>query len=242
MPRSTRCFQPGAAYHVTQRGVDRQRVFFQRSDRTSYLSLAGSLLRLADVRILAWCLMTNHVHWIVVPEREGSLPQFFRHLQGRYAQGVNARRGRVGHLWQNRYFACVLDRAHLWTAIRYVEWNPVRAKMVENPTDYRWSSAGLHVRGPEAERPALLDWQFWREQGGATAWSEMLRVEDGDRRVAELRSSTYCGKPFGSEEFVREQEERFGRVWRTPGRPKKTPQLETGPDPCGTVSQFSIGA
>lgn len=242
MPRSTRCFEPGLAYHVTQRGVDRQRVFFQKGDRTSYLTLASSLLPLAQVRVLAWCLMTNHVHWIVVPEREDSLPQFFRHLQGRYAQAINARRGRVGHLWQNRYFACALDQSHLWTAIRYVEWNPVRAGMTVNPVDYPWSSASLHLLSPERESPALLDWNFWREQGGAAAWSEMLCVADSARRAAELRASTYCGKPFGSDEFVQRQEEIFGRVWRTAGRPRKPVKTETGPDPYGTISDFCISA
>jgi putative transposase len=153
--------------------------------------------------------------------REDSLPQFFRHLQGRYAQGVNARRGRVGHLWQNRYFGCVLDRAHLWTAIRYVERNPVRAGMIANATDYRWSSAALHIQGPASERSPLLDWDFWRDQGAAEMSSEMLREKDGERRVSDLRASTYSGRPFGSEEFVQQQQERFGRLWRPVGRPKK---------------------
>jgi putative transposase len=67
----------GTAYHVTQRGVDRQRVFFQKGDRLSYLTLASSLRQFAEVRVLAWCLMSNHVHWIVVPQRADSLPKFF---------------------------------------------------------------------------------------------------------------------------------------------------------------------
>lgn len=242
MPRNTRCFEPGAAYHVTQRGVDRERVFFLKGDRTSYLTLASSLLALAEVRVLAWCLMNNHVHWIVVPERPDSLPQFFRHLQGRYAQGVNARRGRVGHLWQNRYFACVLDQAHLWTAIRYVELNPVRAGMVFNPTDYEWSSAIWHTQGPEKERPALLDWEFWNRHGGAASWGEMLGQEDGERRVSALRASTHCGKPFGSEEFVRQYGEKFGRHWEKMRRPRKLAESETGPGPSGTTSRFFISA
>jgi putative transposase len=186
--------------------------------------------------------MTNHVHWIVVPEREDSLPRLFRHLQGRYAQAVNARRGRVGHLWQNRYFACALDQSHLWTAIRYVEWNPVRAGITVNPVDYAWSSASLHLLSPERERPPLLDWDFWREQGGAAAWGEMLGVDDSAGRTAELRAATYCGKPFGSDEFVRGQEETFGRVWRTPGRPRKLVKKETGPVQCGRISEFSVSA
>jgi len=114
--------------------------------------------------------------------------------------------------------------------------------MVANPTTYQWSSAAEHTKGPETERQPLLDWEFWREQGGATAWSEMLGEEDRERRVSDLRASTYCGKPFGSDDFVRLQEERFGRTWRKPGRPKKTAKSETGLGPTGTISDFSISA
>jgi putative transposase len=242
MARNSRCFEAGTPYHVTERGVDRDRVFFQVGDRVSYLTLASSLRQMTQVRVLAWCLMSNHVHWVVAPERVDSLPQFFRHLQGRYAQAVNARRGRVGHLWQNRYFACALDRTRLWTAIRYVELNPVRAGMVSNPLDYRWSSAALHANGPSPEKPQLLDWEFWREHGGATAWREMLGVGDDALTVGNLRASTYAGKPFGSEQFVEKQEKLFGRHWRNVGRPKKDPQSEIVPLQTDTDSFFVSSA
>jgi putative transposase len=97
------------AYHVTQRGTNHQRVFFSASDRAAYLRLLQRNLAPAETRVLAWCLMTNHVHLVLVPGREDSLEILLRRLHGRYAQMVNVRRLRSGHLWQNRFFSCPLS-------------------------------------------------------------------------------------------------------------------------------------
>ena len=104
MPRNARCIIPEMAYHVTQRGTNHQRVFFSASDRAAYLRLLQQNLGPAETRVLAWCLMNNHVHLVLVPGREDSLEILLRRLHGRYAQMVNARRLRSGHLWQNRFF------------------------------------------------------------------------------------------------------------------------------------------
>ncbi|HUA84340.1 MAG TPA: transposase [Bryobacteraceae bacterium] len=138
---------PGIAYHVTQRGTDRQQVFFGIADRKLYLQLIRQNLAGAGVRILAYCLMTNHVHFIVVPEREDSLAVLFGRAQGGYSQALNIRRGRCGHLWQARFHSCPLSPAHLEIGLRYVEANPCRAGMVERPEQYRWSSAAAHLWG-----------------------------------------------------------------------------------------------
>ncbi len=136
MPRRGRCVLPEMACHVTQRGVDRRETFSVAEDRETYLRLLQSNLRDADVRVLAWCLMCNHVHLVAVPAREDSLSVLFRRVHGRYAQYYNARWGRTGHLWQNRYFSCVLGASHLWAALAYVERNPVRAEMVGEASEY----------------------------------------------------------------------------------------------------------
>jgi len=101
----------------------------------------------AAVSILGYSLMSNHVHVMALPVREDSLSILLRRVHGRYAQYYNARSGRSGHLWQNRFFACVLGPSHLWAALRYVERNPVRAGMVERAADYPWSSASAHLYG-----------------------------------------------------------------------------------------------
>jgi len=237
MPRNPRCILPGIAYHLTQRGVDRADVFFSHADRDTYLHLIRDQREETGVRVLGWCLMTNHVHWVVVPEREDSLAVLFRRVHGRYAQYINARRRRSGHLWQNRFFSCAVAPEKEEIALRYVEWNPVRAAIAEAPEAYRWSSAAAHLKGPAAEQIPLLDWAYWRSRGGAEAWKQVLhRVED-IREIHRFRRATYSGAPWGSTEFIVQMEQQFGRRWRVPGRPpKNTRNNEMGTDRSASIS------
>src|SRR5258708_2724939 len=138
MPRNARCVEPGLAYHVTQRGTNRQRVFFSAGDHRMYLSLVREQLEESAGRVLAYCMMTNHVHLVVVPERVDSLAVLFRRVHGRFAQYMNVRRHRSGHLWQQRYFSCPLSERHMWIALKYVEQNPCRAGMMRRAEEYRW--------------------------------------------------------------------------------------------------------
>lgn len=212
MPRNARCVAPGIAYHITQRGTNGQRVFFTDSDRKAYLRLLAENLQDAGTRILAWCLMNNHVHLIAVPEHAESLAILLRRVHGRYAQLINARRNRSGHLWQSRFFSCPLESKHLWRALAYVEKNPARAGMVQRPEDYVWSSASAHV-GKSQDRFHLLDWEFWREFGGAEAWQQLLMTPEELAELRVLRKCTYSGRPFGSEAFISQLENQFGRKW-----------------------------
>ena len=145
MPRRNRCVLPHLPCHITQRGVDRCETFTCVQDRFTYLRLLRENLADAEVSILGFCLMTNHVHLVALPAREESLAVLFRRVHGRYSQYFNTRSGRTGHLWQNRFFACALDPEHLWSALAYVDRNPVRAGMVERAAEYRWSSAAAHL-------------------------------------------------------------------------------------------------
>jgi len=216
MPRRNRCLLPGVACYITQRGVDRRATFASSADRLPYLALLRDNQADAEVRLLAYCLMTNHVHLIAVPERQDSLAVLLRRVHGRYAQYYNIRHARTGHLWQNRYFACVLQEDHLWTALAYVERNPVRAGMVDRAADYPWSSAAAHVSGVDAS--GLLDMSWWRQEGPSD-WTQAIGGEDTEV-VADLRRCTYSGRPFGDQDFVTEMSRRFGRYW-VRGRPPK---------------------
>ncbi len=238
MPRHARCVSIGIAHHVTQRGVDRTNVFHSQQDRKVYLNLVAEHLVSSATRALAWCLMTNHVHWIVVPEREDSLALLFRRVHGRYAQYLNARLGRCGHLWQNRFFSCALAGEREAAAIRYVEWNPLRAGLSKTPEDYRWSSAAAHILGPHVEETPLLDWSYWRERGAAEGWRALLSCGEDVRESAELRRATYAGAPLGPAEFVSGLEQTFGRHWIHSGRPRKRKALsfETGTVPTVTLA------
>lgn len=220
MPRRNRCVLPGLACHITQRGVDRREVFSADQDWSTYLRLLEENLRDAAASILGYCLMSNHVHLIAVPAREDWLSVLLRRVHGRYAQYYNALSGRSGHLWQNRFFACVLGPTHLWAALRYVERNPVRAGLVQRAAEYRWSSAPAHLTGED--QSGILDMEWWRREG-LGSWDEVLKDEE-EEAEARLRGCTYAWRPFGEESFVSEMAKKFGRYW-TRGRPKK----EAGP-------------
>ena len=217
MPRRDRCILAGVACHVTQRGVDRRDTFSADADRETYLGLMRQNLEDAEVGLLGWCLMTNHVHLIAMPRREDSLSVLLRRVHGRYAQYYNARYGRSGHLWQNRYFACSLGPGHLWSALEYVERNPVRAGLVDWAGNYHWSSAAAHLEGRDPT--GLLDLDWWRREYDGLDWGQTLGGPEGEQS-APLRRCTYAGRPFGDEEFVKAISEQFGRHWER-GRPRK---------------------
>jgi putative transposase len=197
---------------VTQRGTNRQRVFFSAGDHRRYLSLAREQVEESGVRVLAYCLMSNHVHLVVVPERADSLAVLFRRVHGRYAQYLNIRRQRSGHLWQQRFFSCPLSERHLWVALKYVEQNPCRAGLVRRAEEYRWSSAAAHLGCKDAS--GMLDLGFWERSGRVETWRQMHEAADDTRRIELLRRCTYSGRPFGEEEFVQRLEQQFHRAWR----------------------------
>lgn len=235
MPRRARCVLPGVPYHVTQRGVDRQATFRVDDDRHTYLRLLRENLSEADVRVWAWCLMSNHVHLVLLPGREDSLSLLMRRVHGRYAQYYNTRWGRTGHLWQNRFFSCILGIEHLWAAVAYVERNPVRAGIVDSAAEYPWSSAAAHLTG--VDDMGLLDMEWWEKEGPKN-WNEVLTIED-PATVQQLRQCTYSGRPFGTESFVVEIGKKIGRTW-VRGRPKKKkkPASVSAIDPADQFSLF----
>jgi putative transposase len=171
-------------------------VFYSPTDYKMYLSLIREQLADAECRIPAYCLMSNHVHLVVVPERADSLAVLFPRAHGRYSQYLNTRRHRTGHLWQQRYFSCPLAETHHWVALRYVEQNPCRALMKKEPAQYRWSSAAAHL-GLEKDRSGLLDMNFWARAGGAETWREMHASGEAADQLLLLRRCTYAGRRSG---------------------------------------------
>lgn len=237
MPRNPRSVCAGVVHHVTQRGVDRQNVFFSQQDRQVYLQLLQDNIASAAVRVLAYCLMNNHVHCVVIPERPDSLALLFQRVHGRYAQYLNARRRRTGHLWQNRFFSCAVARDREPWVLRYVEANPVRAGIVEAADAYHWSSAAAHLAGPGSEAVPLLDWNDWTSRGGAPWWRQWIHIDQTIRDVDAIRQATYSGAPLGPLDFVQSMEQRFGRQWRRPGRPpRKQAGRAMASDASGTIS------
>lgn len=191
-------------------------MFFTDGDRMVYLANLREYAEQARLRVLAYCLMPNHVHLVAVPEETDSMAVALQRTHGRYALYLNARRQRSGHLWQNRFYSCALDqRGHLWTALRYVEQNPVRAGLCGQADQYAWSSARAHL-GEDVVGTGLLDLAFWREAGGSEHWRSLLATPEEDAAIRMLQRCTFSGRPYGDEEFVAELEKRLGRRLRVP--------------------------
>src|SRR5512146_253049 len=145
MSRPLRLEFPGALYHVTARGDRREPIFDDDQDRNELLLVLGQALKRFDATCLAYCLMPNHYHF-VFETRRANLSRLMRHVNGVYTQRYNRRHHKVGHLFQGRFKAILVDRdAYLLQVCRYVELNPVRAQMVAAPGDWPWSSYLAHV-------------------------------------------------------------------------------------------------
>jgi len=160
-----------------------------------------------------------------VPKTETSLAQSFRGAHTRFTLAVNATRRETGHLWQDRYFSCPLDETHLWAAVRYVERNPVRAKLVLAAEQYKWSSARGHC-GLKTD-PLLA--KGFPPTGVVSNWREWLQEENEALSTA-VRRQTKTGRPCGSFSFVEHLESMVNRVLQLQkvGRKKKTRAPETG--------------
>ena len=140
MTRPVRIEFEGALYHVTSRGDRREAIYEDDRDRTAFLEILDEVIQRFNWVCRAYCLMGNHYH-LVIETPDGNLSKGMRQLNGVYTQASNRRHGRVGHLFQGRYKAVLVDRdAYLLELTRYVVLNPVRAKMVKKPVDWPWSS------------------------------------------------------------------------------------------------------
>jgi putative transposase len=145
MSRIARIVISGYPHHVIQRGNRRQKVFFSEQDKKTYINLLHKESVRCGIEIWAYCLMDNHVHLILVPGREDSLAHGIGETHRKYTRMINMREGWSGYLWQGRFLSYPLDNKYLYSAVRYVERNPVRAGLVRNAADYRWSSARAHI-------------------------------------------------------------------------------------------------
>jgi len=224
MARFARVVATGLPHHVTQRGNARRIIFESDADRLVYLQLLQSNCESYALSVLGFCLMSNHVHLIVVPESAEAMALALRHAHGRYASYLNARHGNSGHVWQGRYYSCPLDTGHLWAALRYTERNPVRAGMVAAPDLYHWSSTALHCGQKHAPIPLHLDVELWQASWNAASWREFVGQADADREIQTLRASTHTGRPLGAPEFVKTLEESLHRslMPQKGGRPRKS--------------------
>lgn len=223
MPRSTRIIYADIPHHVTQRGNRRGQVFFSNADYQAYLHWLREYCAKLDVAVIAYCLMTNHVHLILVCKAKAAMPRLLKALNARFARRVNRMREWSGHLWQGRYFSSALDGPHFRAAVRYVERNPVRAGLVNRAEDYPWSSAFAHC-GLGRDPVLTGDSRWLRHLNDITDWSAWLAAGDDQKALKTLRDRARTSLPCGSNEFIESLEAEHGRALRprSRGRPRKS--------------------
>ena len=212
-----RVVAPGLPHHITQRGNRRMETFFAESDYREYLSLMAEWCNRCRVQIWSYCLMPNHVHLIAVPESEDGLRRAIGEAHRRYTRYINFQKGWKGHLWQGRFASFPMDEQYLISTARYVELNPVRARLVKRPEEYKWSSAKAHLQG---EDDILVKVHPLSAIIGN--WQDLLSIESPEEDLDFIRQHERTGRPMGSDGFLTSLEQITGRVLKRqkPG-PKK---------------------
>jgi len=223
MARPLRIEFPGAVYHVTSRGDRREPIFEDDKDRAVLLNIVGQMLARFDSIALAYCLMGNHYHF-VLGTRQANLSAMMRQINGVYSQAYNRRHGKVGHVFQGRFKAILIDRDnYLLEVCRYVDLNPVRAGMVEHAGDWPWSSyrahCGLAESLPWLDTPGLHGFVLGddaktlaQRRRAAQQYAEWVQAGRGVRLWDEsLRQQIY----LGDEEFIRNQQDEADKAGLT---------------------------
>ena len=229
MPRLGRVVLPNYPHHVVERGHNKQVVFAEAADYRYYLSTLEAFKDTYGVKVYGFCLMTNHVHLILEPgDMIAGLGQLMKRLSGRQTRFVNRQESRTGTLWEGRYKSSPIQTdAYLLACCRYVELNPVRARMTQSPDAYPWSSYRRHA-GMESEF-GWLDTDPCYQALGSSESERAARYRDFVRSVVPagewelIRDALQRGQLTGAERFTSEVEAIIGRriEHRKRGRPRK---------------------
>jgi len=223
MPRIARIVGAGYPHHIVQRGNNRENIFLDRTDYEKYLFLLAKYSEEKEASILAYCLMPNHVHLLVTPSHEETLAKMMQGVTLCYTQHFNRKTGRTGRLWECRYHSTTIDRdTYLWTVSKYIDNNPVRARISERPEDYPYSSARAHLLG---KNDHLLNEPLF-DKNELNEYRKIMKLQEDKKILEEIRTQTKLGKPLGDGGFIEALSERTGCnlsfIDRSRGRPRKS--------------------
>jgi len=227
MPRKTRLCPPGVAQHVIQRGNNRQVCFCADEDYAVYAHWLREAATKFRVQIHAWVFMTNHVHLLVTPVEPEGVSRMMQQLGRWYVRYFNKTYRRSGTLWEGRFKSCLVQSTeYLLQCYRYIELNPVRASMVNDPVDYKWSS--YRCNGIGVESGLLTAHQEYLSLGANKQerlenYRSLFRYQVDVALLTEIRESLNMGLVLGSERFKDEIEAALAKKARPgiSGRPKK---------------------
>ncbi|MEO8259217.1 MAG: transposase [Acidobacteriota bacterium] len=220
MPRRLRVPSAGIVYHALNRSVKQLVLFSSDWDYGSFEQLLFEAKQQAAVRLLSYCLMRNHWHLILCPERDGDLSRFLHWLTLTHARRWNDRQGTsgTGAVYQGRFKAIpIQSNGHFLTACRYVERNPLRANLVSDATDWRWSSLWRRRKG--RERGLLDTWPVTCP----VDWEDYVNTPQSDAELAALREAIRRGRPLGDAAWQQQTAQRLQLTssLRPRGRPRK---------------------
>jgi putative transposase len=210
MPRLPRISPTGISIHIIQRGNNRQSCFVSDEDHWAYINLLKEYSTKYGVDIHAWVMMTNHVHLLCTPKRDNSVSTMMQAIGRSYVQYFNREYHRSGTLWEGRFKSCLVqDTTYLLELYRYIEMNPVRAEMVNDPGEYRWSSYQINGLGkfsdlckPHQEYLSLGK-DLLECQGG---YRELFVHQVEGELLKEIRNISNNGMAIGSDRFKKEIE------------------------------------
>ena len=219
MARIARVIAPGVPHHIVQRGNRRQDVFLREGDQRAYLTILKEQAEKYHLSIWAYCLMTNYIHIIAVPETETSLTRAIGETHRRYTRMINFRQQWRGYLWQGRFSSCPLDEQHLLAVARYIEQNPIRANLATKAEDWEWSSARHHLGmttdpliASDDLLPKLID-----------DWQAYLTITATEAERFKLKRHERTGRPLGDMNFVEQLEQTLNRTLKPQKRGPKGP-------------------
>ena len=209
-------------FHVLNRGVGRMPLFRKERDYEAFEEIIKKTLNTCPMRICGYCLMRNHWHLVLWPERDGELAAFMQKLTITHVRNWQEHRRKVGfgHVYQGRYKSFPVETDdYFYQVMRYVERNALRADLVKQAEDWRWSSLWRRLNGSSEQRSLLSSWPLPRLR----AWKNFVNEPQTDAEVKAIRRSLVRGQPYGSETWVKQTASRLGleSTLRRRGRPKK---------------------
>jgi len=227
MPRRPRIHLDGVPLHIVQRGHNREACFLAEEDYHTYLHWLKEALGEAQCTLHAYVLMTNHVHLLLTPKRAEAVPRLIISLGRRYVQYINHTHRRTGTLWDSRYKSSLIHaESYLLACQRYIELNPVRAGMVDDPAHYRWSSYRSHALGQGNDwltpHPLYLSLGTGARQRQA-AYRRLFRPELDAEAISDIRLALNQNQPLGNARFLSRIARLMGE--RREARPRGRPRL-----------------
>lgn len=211
-------------YHIISRGNNREWVFNEREDFEKYLEICRRYKEKFGFKLYHWILMSNHIHLVMETAEESSISKIMQGMNLAYTIWFNKKTGKVGHLWQDRFKSALVERDnYLLECGRYVERNPLRARLVKDPKEYRWSSYRVYAYGKAdgvTDRHAIYDVMGKDDRSRRKAYREYV-CSDRDKEEQEIRQRMARGV-IGAEIF-QERIQKRALEFRRPkrGRPRK---------------------